>query len=148
MAKQSAKKAQGPTLEQVLWKCRVDLRGVGSLDNNRDAVISLVFLKFAGDKFDKRRAELIEKFGENPIFLEKASFYNADNVFYLPENLTGDDKEWSTRWSYIKDHSGDNDIAVKIDKAMDEIQKANPPLKDTLRKNLFVTLGADKEISM
>lgn len=28
---------------------------------------------------------------------------------------------------------------------MDEIQKANPPLKDTLRKNLFVTLGADKE---
>ena len=145
MAKQSAKKAQGPTLEQVLWKCRVDLRGVGSLDNNRDAVISLVFLKFAGDKFDKRRAELIEKYGDNPIFLEKASFYNADNVFYLPENLTGDDKEWSTRWSYIKDHSGDNDIAVKIDKAMDEIQKANPPLKDTLRKNLFVTLGADKE---
>ena len=83
MARQSAK-TQGPTLEQVLWKCRVDLRGVGSLDNNRDAVISLVFLKFAGDKFDKRKAELIEKYGENPIFLEKASFYNADNVFYLP----------------------------------------------------------------
>ena len=53
MARQSAK-TQGPTLEQVLWKCRVDLRGVGSLDNNRDAVISLVFLKFAGDKFEKR----------------------------------------------------------------------------------------------
>ncbi len=144
MARQSAK-TQGPTLEQVLWKCRVDLRGVGSLDNNRDAVISLVFLKFAGDKFEKRRAELIKMYGENPIFLEKASFYNAENVFYLPENLSGDDKEWSTRWSYIKKHSGDNDIAVKIDKAMDEIQKANPPLKDTLRKNLFVTLGADKE---
>lgn len=145
MTKQNAKKTQGLTLEQVLWKCRVDLRGVGSLDNNRDAVISLVFLKFAGDKFEKRRAELIEKYGENPIFLEKASFYNADNVFYLPENLTGDDNEWSTRWSYIVAHAGDNDIAVKIDRALKELEAANPPLKDTLSKNLFVTLGASKE---
>lgn len=54
MAK-AVKKTQELTLEQVLWNCRVDLRGVGSLDKNRDAVISLVFLKFAGDKFEKRR---------------------------------------------------------------------------------------------
>lgn len=145
MAAKATKKTQELTLEQVLWNCRVDLRGVGSLDNNRDAVISLVFLKFAGDKFKKRREELIAKYGENPIFLEKVSFYNADNVFYLPESLTGDDKEWSTRWDYLVKHAGDNDIAVKIDRAMDELQKANPPLKDTMRKNLFVTLGAGKE---
>lgn len=144
MAK-ATKKTQELTLEQVLWNCRVDLRGVGSLDKNRDAVISLVFLKFAGDKFTKRRKELIEKYGENPIFLETVSFYNADNVFYLPENITGDDQEWSTRWSYIVAHAGDNDIAVKIDRALKELENANPPLKDTLSKNLFVTLGAGKE---
>ena len=68
MAK-AVKKTQELTLEQVLWNCRVDLRGVGSLDKNRDAVISLVFLKFAGDKFEKRRRELIAKYGENPVFL-------------------------------------------------------------------------------
>lgn len=144
MAK-ATKKTQELTLEQVLWNCRVDLRGVGSLDKNRDAVISLVFLKFAGDKFEKRRKALIEKFGENPVFLENVSFYNADNVFYLPENLTGDEQEWSTRWSYIVAHGGDNDIAVKIDRALKELENANPPLKDTLSKNLFVTLGAGKE---
>lgn len=144
MAK-NTKKPQELTLEQVLWNCRVDLRGVGSLDKNRDAVISLVFLKFAGDKFDKRRKELIAKYGENPVFLENVSFYNADNVFYLPQNLTGDEKEWSTRWSYIVAHASDNDIAVKIDKALKELEAANPPLKNTLSKNLFVTLGASKE---
>ena len=144
MAK-AVKKTQELTLEQVLWNCRVDLRGVGSLDKNRDAVISLVFLKFAGDKFEKRRRELIAKYGENPVFLENVAFYNADNVFYLPQNLTGDDQEWSTRWSYIVAHAGDNDIAVKIDRALKELEAANPPLKDTLSKNLFVTLGASKE---
>lgn len=144
MAK-AVKKTQELTLEQVLWNCRVDLRGVGSLDKNRDAVISLVFLKFAGDKFEKRRRELIAKYGENPVFLENVAFYNADNVFYLPQNLTGDDQEWSTRWSYIVAHAGDNDIAVKIDRALKELEAANPPLKDTLSKNLFVSLGAGKE---
>ena len=38
------------TLETVLWNCRVALRGIGSLEKNRDAVIGLVFMKFAGDK--------------------------------------------------------------------------------------------------
>lgn len=145
MAKQTKKVEKEVSLETALWNCRVALRGVGSLDKNRDAVISLVFLKFVGDKFEKRREELIEKYGNNPIFLDKVSFYNADNVFYLPEHLSGDDEEWSTRWSYIVSHSSDNDIAVKLDKAMKELESANPSLKDTLQKNLFVTLGAAKE---
>lgn len=143
MAK-SPKKKNELTLEQALWNCRVELRGIGTLETNRDAVISLVFLKFAGDKFEKRRNDLIDKYGENPVFLENVAFYNADNVFYLPQKLEGDD-QWSTRWSYIVTHAGDNDIAVKIDRALKELEAANPPLKDTLTKNLFVTLGASKE---
>ncbi|WP_406614056.1 N-6 DNA methylase [Mycoplasma corogypsi] len=143
MAK-AVKKTQELTLEQVLWNCRVDLRGVGSLDKNRDAVISLVFLKFAGDKFNKRREAIIEEHGENPIFLENVAFYNAENVFYLPQNLEGDD-QWSTRWSYIVAHASDNDIAVKLDRALKELESANPSLKNTLSRNLFVSLGASKE---
>ncbi len=48
-AKNSAK-AKEVTLEDTLWNCRVALRGVSSIEKNRDAVISLVFLKFASDK--------------------------------------------------------------------------------------------------
>ena len=61
----AAKKETAVSLETVLWNCRVALRGVGSTEKNRDAVIALVFLKFAGDKFEKRRAELIAQYGEN-----------------------------------------------------------------------------------
>lgn len=133
MAKKNAVKEV--TLETVLWNCRVALRGIGSTEKNRDAVIGLVFLKFAWDKFQRRREELIEQYGDIPIFLEKASFYNAVNVFYLKE---------TARWSYIVKHAGDNDIAVIIDQAMADIEESNPPLKGALSQNLFVSLGAGK----
>lgn len=121
-------------LETILWNCRVALRGVGSTEKNRDAVISLVFLKFAGDKFEKRRSELKNKHGEVPAFLEKPSFYNAVNVFYLDE---------ISRWSYISENASANDIAIKLDKAMANIEEKNPSLKGTLPQNHFSTLGAD-----
>ena len=122
------------SLETVLWNCRVALRGVGSTEKNRDAVIGLVFLKFAGDKFEKRRAELLEKHGDIPMFLEKPSFYNAVNVFYLKE---------TARWSYLSANSSANNIAVLIDQAMEDIEKLNPSLSGALPKNLFASLGAE-----
>ena len=136
MARKSTKKQEVElTLEQVLWNCRVALRGVGSMEKNRDAVISLVFLKFAGDKFNDRRKELVEQYGDIPAFLEKPSFYNAVNVFYLPE---------PARWTYLVDHAGDNAIATIIDNAMSEAEKANPSLRGALPLGLFATLGATK----
>lgn len=136
MARKSTKKQEVElTLEQVLWNCRVALRGVGSMEKNRDAVISLAFLKFAGDKFNNRRKELVEQYGDIPAFLEKPSFYNAVNVFYLPE---------PARWTYLVDHAGDNAIATIVDNAMSEAEKANPSLRGALPLGLFATLGATK----
>ena len=136
MARTAKKKVEEVSLETVLWNCRVALRGVGSTDKNRDAVIGLCFLKFAGDKFEKRRAELIAQYGNIPAFLEKASFYNAVNVFYLKE---------TARWSYIVKNAGANDIAVILDQAMADIEESNPSLKGALSLNLYATLGAPKE---
>lgn len=138
----AAKKEKEVSLETVLWNCRVALRGIGSTEKNRDAVISLVFLKFAGDKFEKRRAELMEQYGDIPAFLEKVSFYNADNVFYLKE---------TARWSYIVAHASSNDIAVILDQAMKDIEETNPSLRGALSSRdkdgnpnytFFATLGA------
>lgn len=134
MAKE-AKKQKESTLEQVLWNCRVALRGFGSFEKNRDSIIGLAFLKFASDKFDKRRKEIIEEHGNIPVFLEKVSFYNSQNVYYLDEHC---------RWSYIVKNAGSNDIAVKLDKAMKDIEDKNPPLKGTLPQNVYTSLGADK----
>lgn len=131
-----AKKIKEVTLENVLWNCRVALRGIGSTEKNRDAVIGLVFLKFAGDKFERRRAELIDEYGDNKVFLEEVSFYNAVNVYYLKE---------TARWSYIVKNASANNIAVVLDQAMVDIEDSNKPLKGALPLNLFVTLGASKE---
>lgn len=136
MARVVKKKEEAVSLETVLWNCRVALRGVGSTDKNRDAVIGLCFLKFAGDKFEKRRAELIAQHGNIPAFLEKASFYNAVNVFYLKE---------TARWAYIVKNAGANDIAVILDQAMADIEESNLSLKGALSLNLYATLGAPKE---
>lgn len=125
--------AKEKSLEDVLWDCRVALRGVGSIEKNRDAVISLVFLKFAGDKFETRRKEILDEYGDIPAFLEKPSFYNAKNVFYLqPES----------RWHHLVENASASDIAVRIDDAMAKAVESNPSLEGALPLNFFVTLGA------
>lgn len=124
-------------LETVLWNCRVALRGVGSMEKNRDAVIGLVFLKFAGDKFTKRYNEIQTQFPANPEFLDEVAFYNAVNVYYLKE---------TARWSYLVKNASQSNIAVIIDQAMADIEAANPPLKGALPQNLFAALAAPKEI--
>ena len=141
MARKTTKKEVELTLEDALWNCRVALRGVGSIEKNRDAVISLVFLKFASDKFEARRAEIPaevkEKQGIDPcpeFMLEQPSFYNAANVFYLPRE---------SRWQYLVDNASANDIASKIDKAMADAERENPALRGALPLNLFSTLGAE-----
>lgn len=132
MAKIKEKKQ---TLESVLWNCRVALRGVGSTEKNRDAVISLVFIKFAFDKFVVRRTELLAEYGENPIFIDEPAFYNEKNIFFLPE---------SSRWDYLVQNASANDIAQQIDSAMANIESSNQSLQGTLPMGLFVSLGADK----
>lgn len=45
---------------------------------------------------------------------------------------------------FYRKNAGDNDIAVKLDTAMKDIEDANPPLKGTLPQNNYASLGADK----
>ena len=132
MAKKAVSKEV--TLEQILFNCRNALRGAGGTEKNRDAVIGLVFIKFASDKFEKRRLEIIEQYGENEVFLNNKNFYTAENVFYLKEK---------SRWSYLVQEASSNDIAVKIDKAMSELEKENKSLEGALLNGFYANLGAE-----
>ncbi|MDR2133962.1 MAG: type I restriction-modification system subunit M N-terminal domain-containing protein, partial [Treponema sp.] len=131
MAK-SPKVVKELTLEQVLWNCRVVLRNKCNKPDNRDAVLALIFLKFAGDKFEKRRKEIIAEKGNVPVFLEKPAFYLAANVFYLNEK---------SRWPYIVTNASDDSIAVILDQAMADIEDKNESLKGALPQRFFSTLG-------
>lgn len=137
MAKGAKKKNEDKAvdLKTVLWNCRVALRGVGSTEKNRDAVIGLTFLKFAGDKFEKRRAEILGSKADAP-FVDEPSFYTGKNSgFYLREK---------SRWSYIVKHAGDDDIATLLDNAMSDIDQTNEQLTGALPVNLYTTLGASQ----
>lgn len=107
------------TLEQILWNCRDILRGKVEKADNRNAVLSLSFLKFAGDKFLNRRNEIIEElkkenFTDNmrDALSDSPAGYGKVNVFYLQQHC---------RWSYIVDKAGDATIANILDTAMADI---------------------------
>ena len=136
MAKAPKKnKIEEISLESVMMNCRNALRGkVGGNEKNRDTVMGLVFLKFVGDKFSARRAEIIQQYPE--IFWEKESFYRSENVFYLSEH---------SRWDYIVEQASSDDIAIKLDRAMADIEERNPPLKGALPQNFYATLGISKK---
>ncbi|WP_333878694.1 type I restriction-modification system subunit M [Flavobacterium sp.] len=131
MAKQiKAKKEK--SIEETLWDSANKLRGTVESSEYKHVVLGLIFLKFAGDKFDERRRELLADGKEK--FLEMKEFYNMQNIFYLPAEA---------RWSTIMENSKQADIALKIDTALHTIEKNNPTLKGALPDNYFSRLNMD-----
>ena len=132
MAKAAAKPKKEITMEEALWKSADKLRGSVEPAEYKHVVLSLFFLKFASDKFEAQRTAIAEKFGER--FIDNVAFYTKDNVFFLPEE---------SRWSYIIEHAKQDDIALKIDTALYNIEKANPALKGALPDNYYSRLHID-----
>lgn len=126
------KQKQEKSMEATLWESANKLRGSVEPSEYKHVVLSLIFLKYASDKFEERRAELVEAGQEQ--FAEMVEFYTMKNVFYLaPES----------RWSYIMEQSKQSDIALKIDTALYTIEKNNPTLKGALPDNYYSRLGLD-----
>jgi len=130
MAKKSTVKTK--SIEETLWDSANKLRGTVESSEYKHVVLGLIFLKFASDKFEERRAELIAEGKEK--FIEMKEFYNMQNIFYLPEEA---------RWSTIIENSKQADIALKIDTALHTIEKNNPALKGALPDNYFSRLNMD-----
>ncbi|GAB2622545.1 hypothetical protein GCM10026987_20040 [Belliella aquatica] len=131
MAKQVAAKKQ-KSIEESLCDSANKLRGTVESSEYKHVVLGLIFLKFASDKFEERRKELIEEGKEK--YLEMKEFYNMKNVFFLPEE---------TRWSAIIQHAKQNDIALRIDTALHTVEKKKPSLKGALPDNYFSRLNMD-----
>jgi len=130
MAKKSNKKQK--SFEETLWDSANKLRGSVEPSEYKHVVLSLIFLKFASDKFEERRQELIEE-GQDD-YIDMVEFYTMKNVFFLPE---------TARWSFIIKHAKQDDIAVKIDTALHTVEKNNKALKGALPDNYFSRLGLD-----
>ena len=143
-----AKKVKEETLnlDNILFKCRDILRGAknsGSFFEKRDLMLTLVFLRFIGEKYEdgisNLRNKLIEE-GLDPddeeiqkAFFDDATF--ADGTFDLPKEA---------RWSTIIDTAAPQ-LNVALDQALKSIAETNPQLKGCFVEGTFTqrNLGAN-----
>ena len=84
------KQIKSKSIEETLWESANKLRGSVEPSEYKHVVLSLIFLKYANDRFEQRKTELIAEGKET--FIDQAVFYNAKNVFFIEE---------SSRWDYI-----------------------------------------------
>lgn len=127
--KEGRKVAQTKSTEENLWKACDKLRGSVEPAEYKHVVLSLVFLKYVSDTYEKQREKLIAEGKER--FVDMSEFYTKDNVFYVPAE---------SRWSYIIANAKSPDISLKIDSALKEIEKSNKSLKGALPDNYFSRL--------
>ncbi len=128
MAKQTKQKS----IEETLWDSANKLRGSVESSEYKHVVLGLIFLKFASDKFEERRQELIAD-GKDK-YLDMVEFYTMKNVFYLPE---------MSRWGYLIENAKRADLALKVDTALSTVEKNNPSLKGALPDNYYSRLSLD-----
>ena len=120
------------SIEETLWDSANKLRGSVEPSEYKHVVLGLIFLKFASDKFEERKSELIAEGKEK--YIDMVEFYTMKNVFYLPD---------ISRWSYLIENAKQADLALKIDTALFTVEKNNPSLKGALPDNYYSRLGLD-----
>lgn len=143
-----AKKPKEETLnlDNILFKCRDILRNAknsGSFFEKRDIMLTLVFLRFLGEKYEDGvvalRKKLVEE-GLNPddeaiqaAFFDDPTF--PDGTFNLPIEA---------RWSTIINKTAP-ELNVALDNALKSIAEADPQLKGCFVKGTFTqrNLGAN-----
>ena len=126
-------KKQEKSMEAALWESCNKLRGAVEPAEYKHVVLSLIFLKYAGDRFEQRKQELLGQALKE--YIDTVEFYTAENVFYLPEHC---------RWSYIMQNAKQPNIFQIIDDALSNIEKKNKQLAGALPNNYYSNLGLDK----
>lgn len=142
MAKKKASKTKASdsrSFEAQLWEACEAQRGSVNASRYKHPVLGLVFLKYVNDNFEHYRTELAAKLADpgDDYYLEDESDrldmledrdeYLAHNVFWIPTEA---------RWvAEIRDQATQTDIATRIDKVMDAIERENPVLKGVLPKS-------------
>lgn len=138
MAKKKATNEESLNLDNILFKCRDILRQAknsGSFFEKRDMMLTLVFLRFIGEKYEdgvvKLRQTLIDQ-GFDPddeeiygAFFDDATF--ADGTFPLQK-----DAQWST---IINTPAAGLNVA--LDTALRSIAASNPQLKGCFVEGTF-----------
>ena len=121
-----AKKKENTTsigFEDAIWRAADKLRGNLNASEYEGVVLGLIFLKYISDKFEAKYQELPQ---EPDADVEDKDEYEADNVFFVPQEA---------RWQVISLAAHTPEIGKVIDDALDAIERENPKLKGVLPSN-------------
>ncbi len=133
MAKKAAKVKPTKSMEEALWESCNKMRGAVEPSEYKHVVLSLIFLKYAGDHFEQKHKEICEKYGEE--YANMVEFYAQDNVFYVPAEC---------RWTHIMENAKQDNIFQIVDDALANIEKCNKSLQGALPSNYYSNLGLDR----
>jgi len=131
----SRRRKSGPTgnghsdLIRQLWEAAVNLRGAIEPADYKRYVLPIIFLRFLSLRYERRRREL-ERMVKEPdseyytknakqaaAILEDPDEYRAVGAFILPK---------PARWDEIVRHAQADDIKVRLDTALEALEKAYP----------------------
>ena len=132
MARTATKKApKEEKLEDILFECRNQLRGRAPMQDKRDLLLTLVFIKFVGDRFEAQQDVIREELKDDPGYLEialkKKSEYAKAGVFFLADEC---------RWSNLIEVEPKN-MAVAFDNAISLLEQNEEKLKNALPQQIF-----------
>lgn len=135
-ATRNNKEDKGLNLEAILYNCRDYLRGSASLNDKRDVILTLVFLRFIGEKFEDAQAEMRQKcldqgLSEDIIqhFLSSPARYK--NIVFVPE---------AARWSNLI-NIAPTQLTAALDDALQAIDDSGDALKGCVKLSLFTNVN-------
>lgn len=142
MAKSTLKTSDTQNLESILFNCREYLRSNASLNDKRDLLLTLVFLRFIGEKFEMTQNEMKQECIDNGItddeviksFLNSPSRYKG--IAFVPE---------AARWATIMEKPGVK-LNAALDDAIQELENSGNELKGCIRIGLFTSINLNNNV--
>lgn len=125
------------SFESELWNAAVKLTGNVAPADYKHYVLPLIFLRFLSLKYERRREQLellvcdkssgyyTESSDMKKQILNDPDEYKSAGTFIIPEKA---------RWDYLVRHAQDDDIKIKLDHAMELLERTYPQLRGVLPK--------------
>lgn len=134
-------------IESELWESAVTMRGNIAPADYKHYVLPLLFLRHLSLKYERRHEEL-----ERLIHDEQSEYFTTDPA--IKQDILNDQLEYKkegvfivpeiARWSYLVKHGQDDDIKLKLDRAMESLEQAYPELRGVLPK-IYAGSNLDRE---
>lgn len=136
------KKEETLSLENILFNCRDYLRSNATLNDKRDLLLTLVFLRFIGEKFEEAQGRLRQNFINSGVTDETILSLRLNNpkayggTAFVPEKA---------RWNFLMEMPSEK-LNGTLDDALQALEESGEALKGCVRLGLFTSINLEKSV--